>query len=60
MQALSHGDLFARVRADLGDRGAVELVAVASYYSGVARFLQVLDVDVEGDMELLPDADGPR
>lgn len=58
MQALSHGDLFARVRADLGDRGAVELVAVASYYSGVARFLQVLDV--EGDMELLPDADGPR
>lgn len=42
-------ELFARVRADLGDGGAVELVALASYYSGVARFLKALDVDIEDD-----------
>jgi len=40
-------DRFERVRAALGDGGVVELVALASYYSGVARFLTALDVDVE-------------
>ena len=44
-------ELFARVHAHLGDRGTVELVALAAYYSAVARFLAVLDVDVEDDVE---------
>lgn len=43
-------ELFARVRTHLGDSGAVELAALASYYSGVARFLKVLDVDIEDDI----------
>jgi len=42
--------LFARVRAGLGNRAVVELVAVASYYSGVARFLTALAVDIEADL----------
>jgi AhpD family alkylhydroperoxidase len=43
-------ELFARVRALLGDGGAVELAALVSYYSAVARFLKVLDVDIEDDV----------
>jgi AhpD family alkylhydroperoxidase len=40
-------ELFAQVRTCLGDSGTVELAALAAYYSGVARFLKVLDVEVE-------------
>jgi AhpD family alkylhydroperoxidase len=43
-------DRFERVRAALGDSGVVELVALGSYYSGVARFLTALDVDIEDDL----------
>jgi 4-carboxymuconolactone decarboxylase len=45
-------DVFARVRTDLGDGGTVELAALASYYSGVARFLKVLDVEIEDGVAL--------
>ena len=40
-------ELFARVQSHLGDSGLVELAALASYYSAVARFLKVLDVEIE-------------
>jgi AhpD family alkylhydroperoxidase len=43
-------ELFARVRGHLGDDGVVELAALASYYSAVARFLTVLDVQIEDDV----------